>query len=75
MAIQEILNSSVVPLGTSNLILELISNAFVPFFKEHRAFDVVRRLEEENARKFYSMLIDWRIENASFSEMIASGLT
>ena len=73
-AMQAILNGFVVPLATSNLILELISTAFVPFFKEHRSFDVVRRLEEENARKFYAMLIDWRINNASFSEMIASFL-
>lgn len=71
---QDILNGFVVPLATSNLILELISTAFVPFFKEHRTFDVVRRLEEESARKFYAMLIDWRISNASFSEMIASFL-
>ncbi|MDV7144764.1 DEAD/DEAH box helicase [Tropicimonas sp. TH_r6] len=73
-AMQEILNGFVVPLATSNLILELVSIAFVPYFKEHRAFDVVRRLEEENARKFYAMLIDWRINNASFSEMIANFL-
>ncbi len=72
ISMQSVLNELSELLTTSNAILDVISRAFVPFFKNNRSFDVVRRLEEENARKFYAMLIDWRAKNASYPEMIAN---
>jgi hypothetical protein len=63
-----------IPLQTSNEILETITRAFVPYLKPNYAYDVIRRIEEESAQKFYSMLIDWKIKNTSYAEMIANFL-
>ena len=30
----------------------------IPFLKDSAAFDILRRLQEENAQTFYAMLID-----------------
>lgn len=72
VSMQGILNEIDGQLTTSNEILHAISEVFVPFFKPARAYDVARRLEQESARKFYAMLIDWRSRNASYQEMIAN---
>ena len=52
----------------------LIAGAFVPFLKDGAAFDILRRLQEENAQTFYAMLIDWKIKGASYAEMIRNFL-
>jgi hypothetical protein len=73
-AIQEILDSSVLPLKSSNQVMTLIARAFIPFLKDNSTFDTLRRLQEESAQTFYAMLIDWKIKGASYAEMIANFL-
>lgn len=72
--IQGILNGLVEPLQNSNDVMKLIAGAFVPFLKDGAAFDILRRLQEENAQTFYAMLIDWKIKGASYAEMIRNFL-
>ncbi len=72
--IQEILNKLDVPLQTSNEVMALIAEAFLPFLKDGKAFDSIRRLTEETAQTFYAMLIDWKIKGASYTEMIQNFL-
>lgn len=72
--IQNILDSVVEPLQNSNEVMALIADAFIPFLKDGAAFDILRRLKEENARAFYAMLIDWKIKGASYGEMIRNFL-
>ena len=54
--------------NTSEL-LDLIQKLFIDYIPENRHMSL-KRLEKEEARKFYTMLLDWRIENKSYSEMI-----
>ncbi len=72
--IQDILDHLDAPLQTSNQVMALIADAFLPFLKEGAAFDVLRRVQEENAQTFYAMLIDWKIKGASYAEMIGNFL-
>ena len=74
LEIQGILGGLVEPLRNSNEVMALIADAFVPFLKDGVAFDIIRRLKEENAQTFYAMLIDWKIKGASYAEMIRNFL-
>jgi len=62
------------PLQTSNQVMALVASAFIPFLKDGAAFDVLRRLNEASAQTFYAMLIDWKINGASYAEMIGNFL-
>jgi len=50
-------------------LLDVIHIAFISFLPEgsHRN---IKRLAQDSAKRFYAMLIEWRIRNASFKEMI-----
>ncbi len=72
--IQGVLDALVKPLLNSIQVVKLIADAFTPFLRDGVAFDVLRRLQEENAQIFYAMLIDWKIKGASYAEMIRSFL-
>ncbi len=72
--IQRSLDLVTEPLETSNEILALVANAFVPHLKSGKDFDIIRRLREPSAQSFYSMMIDWKVRGASYSEMIANFL-
>jgi len=72
--IQSILDDRVEHLQSSNEVMALIADAFIPFLKDGSAFDVLRRLQEKNAQTFYAMLIDWKIKGASYAEMIRNFL-
>lgn len=72
--IQGILDGFVEPLQSSNQVMALIADAFIPFLKDSAAFDILRRLQEGNAQTFYAMLIDWKIKGASYAEMIRNFL-
>jgi len=62
------------PIQTSNEVMALVAGAFIPFLKEGGAYDILRRLEDQNAQAFYAMLIDWKIKGASYAEMIRNFL-
>jgi hypothetical protein len=72
--IQTILDSLVAPLQSTNDVMKLIATAFIPYLKEGRAFDIIRRLEDPSAQTFYAMLVDWKIKGASYAEMIRNFL-
>lgn len=72
--IQAILDVRVNPLSTSNEVMALIAEAFIPFLREESGYDALRRLGQESAQTFYAMLIDWKIKGASYAEMIQNFL-
>tara|TARA_R110001606_G_scaffold399293_1_gene583871 strand:- start:1607 stop:4054 length:2448 start_codon:yes stop_codon:yes gene_type:complete len=72
--IQVILDGLDATLETSNQVMALIAGAFIPFLRDGTAFDNLRRLQEESAQTFYAMLIDWKINGASYAEMIRNFL-
>ena len=53
----------------SNTLLEVIYDLFLRFLPE-KGFESLIRLENREARKFYAMMLDWRISNKSYAEMI-----
>ncbi len=59
---------------SSNDILSLISDIFLPFIKNDPKYRNIQRLKYLEAQRFYSMFLDWRIKNAAYSEMISSFL-
>lgn len=74
LEIQGILDGLIEPLQNSNEVMALIAGAFIPYLKDGAAFEILRRLQEENAQTFYAMLIDWKIKGASYAEMIRNFL-
>lgn len=72
--IQIAIDAIAIPLQDANELLAVVAAVFVPRFKNDSTFDVLRRLKEESAQRFYSMLIGWKIRGASYSEMIANFL-
>lgn len=46
--------------------LALIKDIFLPYVVDEN----LKRLQEDPARAFYAMLLNWRVENLSFGEMI-----
>lgn len=51
----------------------LLYAIYIIFLKDIELFeDNIKRLQNASARKFYSMILEWRSSSASFKEMIAS---
>ena len=50
-------------------LMDAIRKIFIDFLNDG-SNDNIRRLRNDDACRFYSMLLDWRIENKSYSEMI-----
>ena len=50
-------------------LLDMIQELFLKYLPENGS-ERLKRLDKEDARKFYSMMLDWRIENKSYAEMI-----
>ena len=57
-----------------NGLLDLINILFIQQVKIDPRYSNISRLSEEKARKFYSIFLDWKTRNASYSEMIRSFL-
>ncbi len=53
----------------SNTLLDAIHDLFLRFLPE-KGFESLTRLEHQEARNFYAMMLDWRISNKSYAEMI-----
>lgn len=60
---------------SSNEIMNLFSEMFLPIIKEDKGYDNIKRLGEEKARAFYTMFLNWRMTTTSFGEMINSFLS
>lgn len=56
-------------IDTVDLLMEAIRKLFINHI-DNAKNDNVRRLHNEEACKFYSMMFDWRMGNKSYSEMI-----
>lgn len=54
----------------STKLIEIFSLLFLSFISE-KAYNI-KRLENDSAKKYYSMFINWRANNTSFNQMIAS---
>ena len=54
-----------------DIIQEVFLN-FIDFIDYDKKNHGIKRLRNEEARKFYAMILNWRINNKSYSEMIAS---
>lgn len=57
-------------IGTPDQLLDVINELFVQHLPEAGS-DNLRRLANNEARKFYSMMFAWRVGNKSYSEMIS----
>lgn len=55
-------------IDTADDAVDLINQIFLPFVAEDE--DNLKRLQQSPARAFYAMLLNWRIENVSFAQMI-----
>ena len=57
-------------INDSTKLLEIINELFIKYLPENGT-DSLRRLSNKEARKFYAMMFEWRVENKSYSEMIS----
>lgn len=57
--------------NTTDQLLELIYELFIHYILDDKN-DNLKRLKNEEARKFYAMMLDWRIDNKSYVEMIGN---
>ena len=55
-------------------LMDVIHAAFITHIPEGIHHKDLQRLSQTNAKRFYRMLIEWRMRNASYSEMIKSFL-
>lgn len=62
------LTSRQVKIDDTDRLLELIYDMFIQFAPDNT--ENLKRLANLEARKFYAMMLDWRMENKSYSEMI-----
>lgn len=71
-AIQQQVNgyqSENLKISDSNTLLETIYKLFIQYLPDNGA-ESLKRLENQEARNFYSMMFEWRVENKSYAEMI-----
>lgn len=57
-------------ISDSNTLLETINELFIQHLPDNGAGSL-KRLENKEARKFYSMMFEWRVKNKSYAEMIS----
>lgn len=71
-AIQQQVNgyqSENLKISDSNTLLETIYELFIQYLPDNGT-ESLKRLENQEARNFYSMMFEWRVENKSYAEMI-----
>lgn len=57
-------------ISDSNTLLETINELFIQHLPDNGA-ESLKRLENKEARKFYSMMFEWRVKNKSYAEKIS----
>lgn len=57
-------------ISDSNTLLEAINELFIPHLPDNGT-ESLKRLENKEARNFYSMMFEWRVKNKSYTEMIS----
>lgn len=56
-------------ISDSNTLLETINELFIQHVSDNGT-ESLKRLDNNEARKFYSMMFEWRVKNKSYAEMI-----
>lgn len=54
----------------STTLMLALKQCFIDYFDESRGYSELSRLEEESARKFYAMMLDWQIKKYSVKQII-----
>ena len=54
----------------ANALLETINELFIQHLPDNGS-ESLKRLENKEARNFYSMMFEWRVKNKSYAEMIS----
>ena len=57
-------------ISDSNTLLEAINELFIQHLPDNGT-ESLKRLENKEARTFYSMMFEWRVKNKSYTEMIS----
>lgn len=57
-------------ISDSNTLLETINELFIQHLPDNGT-ESLKRLTNKEARNFYSMMFEWRVENKSYAEMIS----
>lgn len=57
-------------ISDSNTLLETINELFIQHLPDNGT-ESLKRLENREARNFYSMMFEWRVKNKSYAEMIS----
>ena len=57
-------------ISDSNTLMETINELFIQHLPDNGA-ESLKRLENKEARNFYSMMFKWRVKNKSYAEMIS----
>lgn len=66
----DICQSESLKISDSNTLLETINELFIQHLPDNGA-ESLKRLENKEARNFYSMMFEWRVKNKSYAEMIS----
>lgn len=51
-------------------VFDIFVEVFLPYIMPNEKYNNLTRLENEEARQFYQMLLEWKIENVSYPQMI-----
>nr|WP_298000189.1 DEAD/DEAH box helicase [uncultured Anaerotignum sp.] len=65
----DIYQSMYLKVNTTDKLLDLIDDLFIQYLPNDKA-ENLKRLENEESRNFYAMMLDWRTNNKSYAEMI-----
>lgn len=66
----DVYQSESIKISDSNTLLETISDLFIQHLPDN-GVESLKRLENKEARNFYSMMFEWRVKNKSYAEMIS----
>lgn len=58
-----------IQISDTEQLMDIIQELFLKHLQDN-GFESLKRLKHEEARKFYSMILDWRANNKSYAEMI-----
>lgn len=66
----DVYQSESIKISDSNTLLETINDLFIQHLPDNEV-ESLKRLENKEARNFYSMMFEWRVKNKSYAEMIS----
>lgn len=66
----DVYQSESIKISDSNTLLETINDLFIQCLPDN-GVESLKRLENKEARNFYSMMFEWRVKNKSYAEMIS----